>query len=426
MMHAICRREEPVPPNRSEPLHIYGPLGLRHMIASIIGATQPRFYLKYYVHELLLPEESADNASSPKLKLSKSVRREGETYIKYDNRTNSWNICEDSTIIIRAGKLRHKVPCWGYVFEEKPTPGTLNAERCMELGLRPGPLYGALKRGESVTLPSGKILTPEEVVEPPLEGRKVVILGDTCDSSGIAHLAQGADVLVHECTLSEKMASVAITRGHSTPRMAGLFARSIGARQLVLTHFSRRFSGADNEEEQVPHLVRKAAIAFGGPTLAAADFMTLAVPKRYPPRDERRKQQKNDLNPNYDYNNNNLSQPSRIVAQEGFPNWGDFLPSASAQMVGYNNTEEEKEEWTNQRHITKGPDQYQAQYNQGKAPNEEKDNNKKNKKKKEKKATESGTQTNTNKNTEKQEKGPKGPLIELVNTFHRLWGNKKE
>lgn len=94
------------------------------------------------------------------------------------------------------------------------------------------------------------------MIDPPprdLAGRKLVILGDTSDASAIIPLAQDASLLVHEATNAwlppalEKRARLttpaevrekAISRGHSTPDMAGEFARAIRARRLFLNHFS--------------------------------------------------------------------------------------------------------------------------------------------------------------------------------------------
>lgn len=44
-----------------------------------------------------------------------------------------------------------------------------------------------------------------------------MILGDTCDSEGVARIAQDADVLVHEATNENAHQSKCIENGHSTP-----------------------------------------------------------------------------------------------------------------------------------------------------------------------------------------------------------------
>jgi ribonuclease Z len=54
------------------------------------------------------------------------------------------------------------------------------------------------------------------VVGPQRQGRKVVILGDTSDSRSLLVAARGADVVVHEATVTEHEADFAVDRGHST------------------------------------------------------------------------------------------------------------------------------------------------------------------------------------------------------------------
>jgi hypothetical protein len=91
----------------------------------------------------------------------------------------------------------------------------------------------------------------------------VVIMGDTCNSEHIVHIAMDADVLIHEATNSwiPEMESVnalstirnyrglereTISHGHSTSVMAGAFASRIRAKRLVLTHFSSKYPGDDS------------------------------------------------------------------------------------------------------------------------------------------------------------------------------------
>ena len=159
---------------------------------------------------------------------------------------------EKGAIVVRAAPLRHPVPCFGYVIDEPDQAGRLDADTCAELGLPPGRDYQRLKNGESVQTPSGEWIHPTDVVGPDRPGRRLCLLGDTCDSVGIAPLAMGADVLVHESTFAASKHGEAVYKGHSTSTMAGEFAAMISARNLLLTHFSNRY-GTANTRVDVPN-----------------------------------------------------------------------------------------------------------------------------------------------------------------------------
>ena len=84
-----------------------------------------------------------------------------------------------------------------------------------------------------------------------------------CAVALIAPLARGADLVVHEATNAflppyddpaagyEGVRRLTAAHGHSTPQMAGEFARKCGARRLALTHFSPRYHGDARPESVV-------------------------------------------------------------------------------------------------------------------------------------------------------------------------------
>jgi ribonuclease Z len=164
---------------------------------------------------------------------------------------NDTSAAAAAPLTVWAAPLRHRVPCVGYVVAESASPGRIDADAVTARGIAPSRAYALLKAGQSVLAPDGSTIEPRDVVLPPRPGRKLVILGDTCDSRGIAAYARHADVLVHEATFQNALAHLAARAGHSTAGQAGAFAAAIGAKQLCLTHFSSRYpaiaTGAEAE-----------------------------------------------------------------------------------------------------------------------------------------------------------------------------------
>jgi ribonuclease Z len=109
-------------------------------------------------------------------------------------------------------------------------------------------------------------------------------------------MAADADVLIHEDTnahipgidmhtkLEDTFETVEMrtkSRGHSTPQMAGAFAKSIRARKLILNHFSARYAGNDDVDEEAKKamtaIARLAAEEYTGDLVCARDFMSFEV-----------------------------------------------------------------------------------------------------------------------------------------------------
>ena len=85
----------------------------------------------------------------------------------------SWVVLADENVCIRAAPLRHPVPCFGYVIEEKDRDGHMKVEWLTEQGLPPSPLYKDFKAGKSVESPKepGRII--EEARLP--RGAKIIL-----------------------------------------------------------------------------------------------------------------------------------------------------------------------------------------------------------------------------------------------------------
>ena len=138
----------------------------------------------------------------------------------------------------------------GYALVEELRRGRFDPAMARELNIPEGPLWGALAKGSAVTLPDGRVIDPSALVGPVRPGRRVVITGDTRPCDATVEASAGADLIVHEATFGEEEAARALETGHSTAREAAGVAARAGARRLVLTHFSARYSRDPSELER--------------------------------------------------------------------------------------------------------------------------------------------------------------------------------
>ena len=250
--------------NNPSPLTIYGPPGLADFCVKALRST----YTSFSPYLLRVHELGVHNGF-------------------HADQNGIITVYEDSGFLIRAAPIKHSIPCFGYVFEEKERRGSLKVESLRELGVHPGPEYRHIQdqwRSERISIstslpdsnsPQEIVVDRDQVMEEPVQGRKLVVLGDTCDPSGMASIAQDPCLIIHECTLPSKYEKLATSRGHSTGSMAARFAKSLHARALVLTHFSPRFS-----DELLASELKATSEIFPGQIFAATDFDVIDLPKR--------------------------------------------------------------------------------------------------------------------------------------------------
>ena len=143
----------------------------------------------------------------------------------------------------------HGLAAIGYAIVEEPRPGRFDVEAADALQIPAGPERGALQRGEPLTLPDGRVVTPDLVLGEARPGRKVVLAGDTAPSPRVVDAARGADVLVHEATFLDDERERARETLHSTAADAAEVAREAEVGLLVLTHVSNRYFGPEVENE---------------------------------------------------------------------------------------------------------------------------------------------------------------------------------
>ena len=171
---------------------------------------------------------------------------------------------ERDEYVIEPFPVNHRGAAYGYAVIEDDRPGRFDAALAERLGVKPGPDFGRLQRGEVV---DG--VRPEQVVGEDRRGRKLVISGDTAPSDVLVEVAHRADVLVHEATFTREEADRARETQHSTAEQAAKAALEAEVRLLALVHLSTRYGGRE---------IRDEARAIFPETVVPRDFDAIAVP----------------------------------------------------------------------------------------------------------------------------------------------------
>lgn len=221
------------------PLTVYGPKGIQEFVESVLRISQSRLTYTLHIEEIT----------------------EGTVF-------------QGEAFTVEAAKLEHRIECYGYRIVEKDQEGPLNAEKLKQLGVPPGPLYGELKRGKTITLPNGTEIGGKDVLGPSIPGRIVAVLGDTLKTEASVLLARDADVLVHEATFSGNRLEMAKKYQHATSVEAAQVAEAACAKALILTHISSRYG-----EEEGAELLQEAREVFPE-TYLAEDFWTFDIPRK--------------------------------------------------------------------------------------------------------------------------------------------------
>merc|ERR1719474_1187156 len=294
-------------------LNIYGPKGIKKMIETTLKLSGGLYHYKLNIQELELPQNTDSNQQQPQDPLngdSVSSTNKKRKLNDHDpagppikrRRVNEndriWTTSDtidlgeiEPGIRCTACRLTHRIATFGYVFIEDDQPGTLDAVKAKALGAV-GPQLGMLKNGVDVVLENGTTVFSKDVCAAKVSGRKMAVMQDCSDCSSCHQVAAGCDLFIHEATFDEERKDHAIPKGHSTAKMAASNAVSIGAKMLMMTHFSSRFveaggcdQNADSEDTHVDTFQKEAeeVVARNGSKCVvrcAADFMSVRFPKK--------------------------------------------------------------------------------------------------------------------------------------------------
>lgn len=183
---------------------------------------------------------------------------------------SSFTVLHDPMFTVQASALNHRIPSFAYALQEQ-FHVNFNKERLHEAGLPVGYWLKEVKQyfwqGKpddfrfTATLYHEHHKDTREFVLGEIRERFVTITRgqkiayvvdvryDEDNERKIVELARGADIFYCEAPYLDRDADKARDRYHLTARQAGIMAKKAGARELVVFHFSPRYTGLGHEIE---------------------------------------------------------------------------------------------------------------------------------------------------------------------------------
>jgi ribonuclease Z len=142
--------------------------------------------------------------------------------------------------VVESYEAAHNVRAFGWALVEDERPGRFDPEAAKAAGVREGPDFARLQRGEEVQGSEGTV-APDQVMGGSRPGRVIVITGDTAPSPGTVAAAADAELLIHDASFAEEDAQRAAETGHSTLGQAAAVGAEAHVKMLALVHISSRY-----------------------------------------------------------------------------------------------------------------------------------------------------------------------------------------
>lgn len=150
-------------------------------------------------------------------------------------------IYEDKSIRVRSLPMIHRVPCSGFLFEEKVGMRHLLGDMMNFYNV---PVYrrAAIKAGEDFVTSDGRIIPNSYLTTPADPPLRYAYCSDTAYSEKLIPWVEGVDLLYHEATFAHESVVLAKQTTHSTARQAATIALRAGVKKLMIGHFSARYN----------------------------------------------------------------------------------------------------------------------------------------------------------------------------------------
>jgi ribonuclease Z len=217
--------------NRENDLHIYGPKGIKEIILLQLRASDSYSGYNLYFHEL--------------------------------NSKESVTVFEDEKVIVKTIPLSHRIYTNGFLFQEKNIERKLNFETIEKYTIDKV-YFNKIKFGGDITLEDGTVIPNSELSFPPLPVKSYAYCSDTKYDEKIIPIIENVDYLYHESTFLESEEALSEKTMHSTAKQAATIASKAQVKNLILGHYSTRYSSIDLFKEEAQTIFPSVQLAEDG------------------------------------------------------------------------------------------------------------------------------------------------------------------
>lgn len=195
---------------RQNELHIYGPKGIKKIIELQLELGKSVLSYDLIFHELISKKSNI--------------------------------IYENDKVSVTTIPLKHRVYTNGYLFKEKIGERKLNMVAVSKISEIAICDYQNLKNGKDYTLENGTIIKNKALTTNPTPPKSYAFCSDTSFNPNIVPIIKNVDLLYHEATFLEDKSNLAKKTLHSTAKQAAIIALKAQVKQLILGHFSSRYT----------------------------------------------------------------------------------------------------------------------------------------------------------------------------------------
>jgi ribonuclease Z len=177
-------------------------------------------------------------------------------------------IVKEDKFCVTSFSVSHRIPCWGFRFDQVKAPRRVNPPKAIEYGV-PSSFYDRLKWAEDYTTRDGTLIRNELVTTAAPRPKSYAYSADTIYDERIIDKVKGADLLYHETTYLKDLEERAAKRFHCTTRQAATIAQKADVGRLLIGHFSSKYEILSDFEREAREVFPNSELALEGVTYPA-------------------------------------------------------------------------------------------------------------------------------------------------------------